>query len=710
MKFLESWLREHVEIAATRDALAARLTAIGLEVEDVTELGVDRDACGLLEPPADAPVGVQPAEDLGLPDAVFELKLTPNRADCLGLRGIAFDVAAAFGGEVKPFEIASVAAVSKAQIQVRLEAGADCPRYCGRVLEDVDPAAATPPWMRERLHRSGIRPLSLPVDVTQYVMLELGHPIHAFDADALRGVVKVRRAVQGETLKLLDEREVTVDEDFLLIADDQGPLALAGVMGGWNSRVTGASRHLFLEAAHFAPAAIVGRARRLGMHTDASHRFERGVDPELPRLAIERATRLILDLAGGAPGPITEAVLPEHLPRRAPVRLRRARLARVLGLAVPDLDIARILRALGMDIEIDAEGWWVTPPSRRFDIAIEEDLIEEIARIHGYDAVPTTIPSGEIRVAAPTHTRVDEATLRRQLAARDYQEALSYAFLDAGTLARWGLDADAVALANPLTAELAVMRTALLPGLVEALRANRARQQPRVRMFEIGHVFARRPATDRPSETARLAAVACGAVAAEGWGEVVREVDFYDVKGDFESLLALMGGTAAFAFEAAGAHAPAWLHAGRGARIVRDGAAIGWIGHLHPRLSKTLDLDGETVAFEVDLDPLLARALPKTAALSRFPSVRRDLALVVPQDAPWAGLEATLRSRLGPVLREIFVFDRYQGPGVEKGFKSLAIGLILQDVSRTLTDHEVDAAMTAAVTALVDEHAARLRE
>ncbi len=794
MKLPESWLREHVEVSASRDELAARLTAIGLEVEETTvlgaqldgvvvaeildcaqhpeadrlqvcrvaaggeeplqivcgapnarpglkaplatvgaalpggtairaatlrgvasngmlcsarELGVDPDASGLLELPADAPVGAPLADYLGLPDTVFELKLTPNRADCFSVRGVAFDVAAAFGAEVKTFEITPVAAVSKARIEVRLEADADCPRYCGRVIEDVNPAAATPLWMRERLRRAGIRPLSLLVDVTQYVMLELGQPMHAFDADALQGAVSVRRADPGEALKLLDEREVALDDDFLVITDDEGPLALAGVMGGWDSRVTGATRNVMLEAAHFAPAAVGGRARRLGMHTDASHRFERGVDPELPRQAIERATRLILELAGGTPGEIVEAVLPAHLPWRAAVRLRRARLARVLGLAVPDLDVARILRALGMEIEIDSDGWIVTPPSRRFDIAIEEDLIEEIARIHGYDAVPTAMPDGEIRVAVPTETRVDEGTLRRQLAARDYQEAVNYAFLDARTLATWGLDTDAVALANPLTTELGVMRTSLLPGLVEALRANRARQQPRVRLFELGHVFAR--GENGPVETARLAAVACGAAVAEQWGETAREVDFHDAKGDLESLLALTGAAAAFAFEPADARAPAWLHAGRGARIVRDGAQIGWIGHLHPRLAKALDLDGETVVFESALDPLLARAVPKAAGLSRFPSVRRDLALVVPQDTPWAGLQTTLKAALGPLLREVFVFDRYQGQGVETGFKSLAMGLILQDVSRTLTDRDVDEAMTAAIAALGRDHGAKIR-
>src|SRR5690606_774163 len=371
--------------------------------------------------------------------------------------------------------------------EVRLEAGADCPRFCGRVIEGLDTSARTPLWMAERLRRAGLRTISPLVDITNYVMLELGQPLHAFDADTLSGgPVIVRHARAGERLKLLDEREVELDPSFLLVTDNDRPAALGGVMGGWDTRVTENTRRVFFEAAHWAPSAIIGRARRLGMHTDAGHRFERGVDPELPRHAIERATALALQIMGGKAGPLTEAVLPEHLPKPAAVPLRRQRLRRVLGLAVADAEVERILRSLGMQVSAAEEGWSVLPPTRRFDSAIEEDLIEEIARIHGYEAIPTTLPAGASRLASPTETRVPDAALRRQLVARDFLEAVNYAFIEPGLLETWGLHGDAVALANPLSADLAVMRTALLPGLVSALARNQARQQRRVRLLELG--------------------------------------------------------------------------------------------------------------------------------------------------------------------------------------------------------------------------------
>ena len=575
MKFSENWLRQHVKTDASRDELAATLTAIGLEVEELTvlgaaldgvvvarivecakhpeadrlqvcqvdagqggllqivcgapnarpglfaplatigtkvgeltikaaklrnvesngmlcsakELGIDADASGLFELPDDAPVGKPLADYLGLPDASIELKLTPNRADCFGVRGIAFDVAAALGSQVEPLDAAPVAAQSDATFAVELNAGADAPRYVGRVIENVNATAATPLWMAERLRRSGVRPISFLVDVTQYVMLELGQPMHAFDRDLLNGPVGVRRARAGETVKLLDGRDAALDGEFLVITDADRVVALAGIMGGHDTRVTDTTRNVFLEAAHFAPDAIIGRSRRIGLHTDAGHRFERGVDPELPRIAVEYATKLILDVAGGVPGPVIEAVHDADLPRSRVVILRRERLARVLGVRVADAEVERILRALGLGVEVIAEGWRVTAPTRRFDIAIEEDLIEEIARIHGYNAIPTTLPGGATRVVSPGETVLDDATVRRQLVARDFLEAINYAFVDGDLLVKWQTIDGGVPLANPLSAELSTMRTMLLPGLVAALGRNAARQQSRVRLFEIGKVF-----------------------------------------------------------------------------------------------------------------------------------------------------------------------------------------------------------------------------
>ena len=668
------------------------------------ELGLDADASGLLELPGDAPVGTPLAQYLGLPDASIELKLTPNRADCFSVRGIAFDVAAALGSEVEPLRADPVPATTEARLDVGLQAGADAPRYLGRVIEGVDATARTPVWMAERLRRGGVRPVSFLVDVTQYVMLELGQPMHAFDRDLLQGPVGVRRARAGEALKLLDGREAALDGEFLAITDADRPVALAGVMGGFDTRVTDATRNVFLEAAHFAPSAVIGRSRRLGMHTDAAHRFERGVDPELPRAAMEVATRLILDVAGGAPGPVVEAVLPDHLPAAVPILLRRARLARVLGLAIDDGEVARILRALGLAVEPVDAGWRVTPPARRFDLAIEEDLIEEVARIHGYDAIPATLPGSATRLAAPSETQVDESTLRRQMVAREAFETVNYAFVDAALLQRWQAGEDSVALANPLSAELGVMRTQLLPGLVGALAHNLARQQARVRLFEIGKVFHAPADGGAPLETQRLAAAVAGGAHAEQWGVPTRAVDFHDLKGDLDSLAACAGARLEYRPSTA-AHG----HPGRSADVWRDGERIGWIGELHPRLLRALDLDHVVVAFELDLAALQRREVPRAQALSRFPSVRRDLAFVAPEAVSWAALERTIRDAAGALLADVRLFDRYAGKGVEPGFRSLATGLILQDNSRTLTDRDVESAVAGVIAALQERHGARMR-
>jgi phenylalanyl-tRNA synthetase beta chain len=594
-------------------------------------------------------------------------------------------------------------ALHDATLPVELRAGGDAPRYVGRVIEGVDAARGTPVWMAERLRRSGIRPVSLLVDVTQYVMLELGQPMHAFDRDLLSGPVGVRRARDGETVKLLDGRDAALDGEFLVVTDADRAIALAGIMGGFDTRVTDATKNVFLEAAHFAPDAIIGRGRKLGLHTDAGHRFERGVDPGLPRIAIETATRLIVEIAGGAPGPVVEAVLPEHLPQPRSVPLRRTRLARVLGVVVDDVQVDRILRALGLEVVADADGWQVTPPTRRFDIAIEEDLIEEIARIHGYDAIPTTLPGGATRVAAQGETVVDEATVRRQLAARDYLEAINYAFVDAGVLAKWNAEDGSVPLANPLSAELGVMRTQLLPGLVAALARNTVRQQPRVRLFEVGKVFAA-DAGHAPIETLRVAAAACGESAGEQWGIASRAVDFHDLKGDLDSLAALSGASLDYRPSPV-----AFGHPGRSADVFRDGTRLGWIGELHPRLLQALDLDVDVVAFELDLAPLLARPLPRAATLSKYPSVRRDLAFVVADSVSWASVSASVKAAAGASLRDLLLFDRYAGKGVETGCKSLAMGLILQDESRTLTDRDVDVVVADVTAALQREHAAAIR-
>lgn len=668
------------------------------------ELGVDNDASGLLELPSDAPAGMPLADYLGLPDASIELKLTPNRPDCLGLYGLAHDVAALFGSRVKTGEQAAARVTGDARRRIRLEAGKDAPRYLGRIVEGIDPAVRTPLWLAERLRRAGLRPISAVVDITNYVMLELGQPMHAFDNDRLEGDVVVRHARAGETLKLLDGSEATLDAGFVLIADDNKPLAVAGVMGGFDSRVTDATRNIFLESAHFAPAAIMGRARKLGLHTDASHRFERGVDPELPRRALERATELLLAIAGGKAGPVLVAENLADLPRQAAVTLRRARLRRVLGVEVADAEVARIFTALGMQVEPQADGWRIIAPSSRFDIEREEDLVEEVARIFGYDNIPTATPAGALALAAEPEARIGELALREQLAARGYHEAVNLSFVSAELLSRWGFAGRGVPLANPLSADLAVMRPSLLPGLVEALRHNRARQQERVRLFEVARVFAE---GNPPVETATLAIAACGSARAEQWGEPSRALDFFDLKGDLDALLAWGGEAQRWAVHADGL--PAWLHPGRGARLSRDGETVGWLGALHPQLAKALDLGPDVHVLELALEPLLARRLPRAQPVARFPSVRRDIAIEVPEDVAWSRIGEVVRGSLGGVLKELRLFDRYSGKGVEAGRKSLAMGLILQDASRTLTDEDADHCVRQTLAALEQTCKAKLR-
>ena len=709
------------------------------------ELGVDADASGLLELPPDAPVGQPLAGYLGLPDASIELNLTPNRPDCLGMVGLAHDVAALFGSRVEPMDAAEAPVAGTARRGIRLETGADAPRYLGRIVEGIDPAARTPLWLAERLRRAGVRPIGAVVDVTNYVMLELGQPMHAFDNDALEGDIVVRHARAGETLRLLDGSVVRFDaktaghgasdpdghdkrvligdtDSFVLIADDSKPLAVAGVMGGHDSRVTETTRNVFLEAAYFAPAAIMGRARKLGLHTDASHRFERGVDPELPRRALERATGLLLSIAGGKAGPVLAAENPGDLPQPVPVLLRRARLKRVLGVAVADAEVARILAALGMRVEATADGWRVVAPSRRFDIAREEDLIEEVARIFGYDNIPTATPSGALALAAEPEARIGELALREQLAARGYYEAVNLSFVSAELLARWGHADGLVPLANPLSADLAVMRPSLLPGLVEALRHNRARQQERVRLFELARVFRRAGAVsgapakgdqgagaadEPPVETPSLAIAACGQARAEQWGEPARPLDFFDLKGELDALIGWGGEPARWDLQPDGL--PAWLHPGRGARVRRDGETVGYFGALHPQLARALDLGPDVHVLELALEPLLARRLPRAQPVPRYPSVRRDIAVELPEEVAWSRIEQVVRETLGDVLKAVRLFDRYSGKGIETGHKSLAMGLILQDESRTLTDDDADRWVREAVAALETKCMARLR-
>lgn len=668
------------------------------------ELGLSEDHGGLMPLPADAVPGTDLRDYLGLDDRVIEVDLTPNRGDCLSVAGVAREVAVLNDAPLTPVACTPVPAADDARFPVRIEAGADCPRYAGRVIRGVDPAAATPLWMTERLRRAGLRTLGPLVDVTNYVLLELGQPMHAFDLGRLAGGIVVRRAMAGEALDLLNGSRIELLPESLVIADHTGPVALAGIMGGAATACTGTTVDVFLESAFFAPQRIAGRARRYGLHTDSSHRFERGVDPVGQVPAIERATRLILDICGGTPGPVTEVVAEDELPLAPTIRLRRERIRRLLGFELDDASVTGILERLGMRLVPSEEGWQVTPPPFRFDMAIEADLIEDIGRIHGYNRLPTHRPLSRFAIGAIPESRLPLERLRTVLVDRGYQEAITYSFVDPAFQAALDPQHTPVTLANPISADLAVMRTSLWPGLVKALEHNRKRQQPRVRLFETGLRFL---GTDAGLvQDTRIGGVVCGDALPEQWGEPARALDFFDVKGDVDALLAVSGEAGAIRYAAA--EHPA-LHPGQSARILRDGVAIGWIGLVHPAVEKQLDLGGRVYAFELDLAATARARVPAYAELSKFPAVRRDLAVVVGEDVAAGKVHALIRARAGEWLRESWLFDVYRGKGMEEGRKSLAFGLILQDFSRTLADSDVDSVISGIVAGLHDEFGATLR-
>jgi len=669
------------------------------------ELGLSDDHGGLLPLAADAKVGEDIRRHLDLDDHLITLKLTPNRADCLSLAGIARELSALTGAPLLATPVAQVSATIADTREVVLDAPASCPRYCGRVIRGVDAKAPTPEWMKRRIERSGIRSISFLVDVTNYVMLELGQPLHAFDDAELSGAVHVRLPKAGERLLLLNEQTVTPSPDTALIADDEKPLAMAGVMGGEHSGIADTTRDLFLESAFFPPAAIAGKARALGFSSDASHRYERGVDFELQRKAIERATQLILDTCGGQPGPVVEAVAAEHLPARKAVRLRTARVARVLGIASGAGRIETMLKGLGLAVERQGEDFLVTPPSFRFDIEIEEDLIEEIARIHGYDNVPSQPPVARMAMMPATERSRSAMTMRRLVAEREFHEVVTYSFVEAAWEVDFAGNAAPVVLANPIASQMGVMRSTLIGGLIGTLVANRKRQTERVRIFELGRCF-RRDAGAGPvagfDQPLRLAGLAAGAALPEQWGAAARKVDFYDLKADVEALFAPRR------LEFAKADHPA-LHPGRCASVWLDGKSVGILGELHPRWVQKYELGTAPVVFELELAALLAVPFPEYAEVSRFPAVTRDLALVVPQSQALAPLLDALRAAAPAIVRDVALFDVYQGKGLGESEKSLAFRIVMQDTQRTLEDAEVDAVVASLLAVANRDFNASLR-
>jgi phenylalanyl-tRNA synthetase beta chain len=668
------------------------------------ELGLSEDHSGLMELPGEAPLGEDFRSWLELDDFSIDIELTPNRADCLGIKGLARDVAAICAAPFTPLNIAPVAASIDDCPLVTLEAPEDCPHYVGRIIRGINPAAATPLWMAEALRRCGIRSISAVVDATNYVLLELGQPMHAFDLAQVAGEqVVVRRGRDGERLTLLDGKEVAVDESLLAICDAEKPVALAGIMGGLDSGVGDATTDILLESAWFRPATIMGKARDLGLHTDASHRFERGVDPSGQVAAIERITALLLQIVGGQAGPLAVAKAAQHLPQPQTVRLRLARLNRVLGSELEAEAVQGMLERLGMQLGAVDGGWDVLAPPARFDIAIEEDLIEEVARVHGYDRLPAALPSGELRLRGLAEAQVSIGEVRAALTAAGYFEAVTYAFVDSGLLGQMQLGEGMLPLANPISSDMDVMRTALLPGLLMALARNLRRQQERVRLFEIGKVFHQGEAL---VETERLSAVACGPAWPEQWGARQQRMDFYDAKRDLQSLLDLRGYKGEVEFVS---HGFPFLHPGQSAAVIIDGQPAGWLGAVHPGLLAELDIRAQVFSFELDLAPLLKREIPFTKIISPYPSVRRDLAFLVPEKVSFNEINKIVNTLAGDLLAELRIFDQFSGESVEKGYKSLAIGLILQDVSCTLTDEVVDSLVNRVVNALGTQLDAQLR-
>ena len=671
-----------------------------------SELGMAESSEGLMILPANAEPGTDVRELLKLNDVSIEIGLTPNRGDCLSIAGIAREVGVLNQQSVSELEIADVAESHAESLSVELEAPQACSRYVGRIIKGINPNAETPLWMQERLRRSDVRSISPVVDVTNYVMLELGQPMHAFDLTKINGSIRVRYADQGEKLVLLDGQEVELKKDTLVITDHKSPLAMAGIMGGELSSVTGETVDIFLESAFFSPDEMMGQARQYGLHTDSSHRFERGVDFELPVKAIKRATQLLQKIVGGQVGPINEVCESANLPSRQPILLRADRIRRLLGIELADGEVTELLQRLGMKVEVEPGQWQVIPPSFRFDVAIEADLIEEIGRVYGYDKLPSAAPQIPMAVELPREAQVPINRVKDFLVDRGYQEAITYSFVDKEIQQLITPDQDAIALANPISSDMAVMRTSLWTGLLQALKYNLNRQQGRARLFEQGVKYIRQDNVIKEERV--ISGLVSGLVAEAQWSQSKRVTDFFDIKADVEALLGLAGDSNSYAFEA---EAQAALHPGQAAAIKdQSGAILGWVGKLHPVIEKKLGLSGQVYLFELAESIFTSVRLPQYAELSKFPSVRRDLAIVVDEQVASAQVEACIADVSGEYLANLQLFDVYCGEGIESGRKSLALGLTFQDHSRTLKDKDVDALISSILEKLNQKLHATLRE
>lgn len=688
------------------DIRAAKIRGVRSEgmLCSARELGLAEESSGLLELDGRAVAGTDLREHLALDDFVLDVDLTPNRGDCFSVLGIAREIAARRGLEPLEESIDCIEPDHEQSFPVELADTRACPRFAARVISGLATGTRSPDWLRERLRRAGLRPIHPVVDVTNYVMLEYGQPLHAYRLDRLQGAIEVRMAQAGESLTLLNAAECKLDADTLVIADQSGPIGLAGIMGGTSTAVDGETVAILLESAYFAPKAIQGRARRYGLHTDASVRFERGVDPGGQERAIERASALLREIAGGQVGPLLLAEDPSHVPERLPIVLRSARIAARLGIELADEEIEQLLERLGLTVERNSGGWQVTPPSFRFDLAIEEDLIEEVGRLVGYDRIPVAPGRAEVRLGLAPESVVDQDRLEDLLVARGYSETIHFGFTSSVMQTMLTGKDPELRLRNPISQDLDVLRSSLWPGLLGTARLNFSHQASRCRLFELGTVFG--ADGGRVQESRLLAGLAAGARHPLHWDEAAAAIDFYDVKADLDALLAVWRRDAEFAYRRE-TH-PA-LNPSRTAALYCDDRRIGWIGELHPRIETALEFRQKTVLFELDLAALGMAHLARFQSFSRLPSVRRDLAVIVDEAVAAADLTKVVRDTLGPTLKQLEIFDLYRGKGVDSGRKSIGIGLILQDASRTLTDEETDDMINKVVRRLEHELGARIR-
>ncbi|WP_064663853.1 phenylalanine--tRNA ligase subunit beta [Pseudoalteromonas sp. MQS005] len=672
------------------------------------ELGISEEGDGIMELPLDAPIGADLREYLALDDNIIDVDLTPNRGDCLGIKGLAREVGVLNSIDVNTLSIPAVTPTIEDKVSIELVNDDACPRYLGRVIKGINLDAETPLWMVEKLRRSGVRSIDPVVDVTNFVLLELGHPMHAFDLNVIDGGIKVRSATPGEELVLLDGNTAKLNESTLVIADHHKALAIAGIFGGEQSGVTEKTTDILLESAFFNPVAIAGQARSYGLHTDASHRYERGVDFALQHDAMERATALLLEIVGGNAGPIVEAVAADKLPKVTEVRLRRSRLDRVIGHHIDDAKVTDILTRLGLDVKFDNDSWSADVPSYRFDIRIEEDLIEEVARVYGYNSIPNVAPTAKLKMTTHDESTVALSRFRNALVTRGYQEAITYSFVDPKAQAILHPECNALVLPHPISIEMSAMRVSLMPGLLASVAYNQNRQQPRIRLFEHGLKFiSDESAENGVYQVPVIGGVITGLVHGEHWVEEKRNVDFYDLKGDVEALLAITNDVSRFEIKAEQSDG---LHPGQSAVIYVDGKKVGFFGALHPQAQKSLDINNATFVFEIEMSALEKRNLPLAVGVSKFPSNRRDIAILVQDSVKIGDILNVIGKVGGNQLVDLNLFDVYKGKGIEPNYKSLAIALTLQAVDRTLEEKDINQVVDNVVAALAEKFNASLRD